>query len=88
MQCSQISMKSNNFFQISFSDLLIIRTKKQTMIKTSGRGQLLGPALGQVKILHTENKQQSIIQDAYNGTKIGASNIFWGNQLRFQISAH
>ena len=29
MQCSQISGKSNNFPQISFSDLLIIRTKKQ-----------------------------------------------------------
>ena len=54
---------------------------------TSGRGWLLGPAQGLEKTLHTENKQKNKIQDAHNSTKIGASNIFGGNQLRFQISA-
>ena len=33
------------------------------------------------------HKKQTKIKDGHNGTKIGASNIFRGNQLRFQISA-
>ena len=33
MQCSQISGKTNIYFQIKFSDLLIMRTMKQKMIK-------------------------------------------------------
>ena len=33
MQCSQISEKTNIYFQIKFSDLLIMRTMKQKMIK-------------------------------------------------------
>ena len=57
------------------------------LLLTSGRGWLLGPALGLEKTLHTENKEKIKVQDAHNGTKIGASNIFGGNQLRFQILA-
>ena len=65
-----------------------ILTKRKTMyIYTSGSGPLLGLTQGLEKTLHTENKQKNKIEDAHNGTKIGASNIFGGNQLRFQISA-
>ena len=50
-----------------------------------------GPALearsGVKKTLHGENKLKNRIKDGHNKTKIGASNIFGGNQLRFQISA-
>ena len=47
----------------------------------------MGSALGLEKTLHTENKlKKTKIKDGHNGTKIGASNIFRGNQLRFQIS--
>ena len=55
--------------------------------ETSGRGRLWGPALGLGKILHTENKLKIEIKDGHNSTKIGTSNIFRGNQLRFRISA-
>ena len=55
---------------------------------TSGRGQLLGPALGLEKTLYTEIKLKTKIKDDHNSTKIGASNIFGGNHLRFRISAH
>ena len=34
----------------------------------------------------TEKKTK--IKDGHNCTKIGASNVFGGNQLRFRISAH
>ena len=57
------------------------------LLLTSGRGRLLGPALGLEKTLHTENKLKNKNKDGQNGTKVGASNIFGGNQLRFQISA-
>ena len=55
---------------------------------TSGRGRLLGPALGLEKTLYTEIKLKTKIKDDHNSTKIGASNIFGGNHLRFRISAH
>ena len=52
---------------------------------------MAGPALrarsGVRKTLHTENKLKNKIIDGHNGTKIGASNIFGDNQLRFQILA-
>ena len=39
------------------------------------------------KTLHTKTNLKTKIKDGHNGTKIGASNIFGDNQLRFQISA-
>ena len=38
-------------------------------------------------ITHRKQTENTEIKDGQNGTKIGASNIFQGNQLRFQISA-
>ena len=38
-------------------------------------------------IAHKKQTKKGKIKDGHNGTKIGASNIFRGNQLRFQISA-
>ena len=55
------------------------------LIQTSVRGRLLGPALGLEKTLHIENKLKNKNKDGHNGTKIGASNIFEGNQLKLQI---
>ena len=47
-----------------------------------------GPAQGLEKIFaHRKQTKKSKIKDSHNGTRMGASNIFWGNQLRFQISA-
>ena len=51
-----------------------------------------GPAFGArsgVKKNITQRKQteKNKIKDGHNSTKIGASNIFGGNQLRFRISA-
>ena len=47
--------------------------------------KLLGPAQGFEKTLHTEHKLKNKTKEGHNGNKIGASNIFWGNQLRFRI---
>ena len=38
-------------------------------------------------VTHIEKKTEKNIKDGNNGTKIGASNIVGGNQLRYQISA-
>ena len=57
-------------------------------IYTSGSGPLLGLTQGLEKTLHTENQlKKTKIKDGHNCTKIGASNVFGGNQLRFRISA-
>ena len=53
---------------------------------------MAGPALGarsgvRNNITHRKHTGKIIIKDGHNSTKIGASNIFGGNQLRFQISA-
>ena len=50
-------------------------------------GPALGPAQGLEITLHIETYSKNRIKDGRNSTKIGASNIFGGNQLRFQISA-
>ena len=50
-------------------------------------GRLLGPAQELEKKLDTENKLKNKNKDSHNGIKIGASNIFGSNQLRFQILA-
>ena len=54
--------------------------------------QVAGPALGarsgvRNNITHRKHNEKNRIKDGHNSTKIGASNIFGGNQLRFQISA-
>ena len=49
--------------------------------------RLWGPAQGLEITLHIETYSKNRIKDGHNSTKIGASNIFGGNQLRFQISA-
>ena len=41
-------------------------------------GLAFGALSGVKRLLHTKNKQKNKIQDAHNGTKIGASNIFGG----------
>ena len=42
------------------------------LLLTSGRGRLLGPALGLEKTLHTENKKEKRkFEDGQNGNKIG-----------------
>ena len=53
---------------------------------------MAGPALGarsgvRNNITHTQQTEKNRIKDGPNSPKIGASNIFVGNQLRFQISA-
>ena len=51
---------------------------------------MAGPALGArsgVRKNITHKKKLNKIKDGHNATKIGASNIFEGNQLRFRISA-
>ena len=73
MQCSQISGISNNFSQVSFSDLLIIRTKKQTMIK-------IGACMG----LHLYTKKYYItfyFLEKYTSEYVATSNflVCWQN---------
>jgi len=53
---------------------------------TSGRTGFRARS-GDRKTLHAENKLKTNIKDGHNGTKIGASSMFGGNQLRFPISA-
>ena len=48
-------------------------------------GRLWGPTQGLEKTLHIENILKTKIKDSHNSTKIGASNIFRGNHLRFQF---
>jgi len=59
---------------------LIITTNKW-------QDRLWGPAQELIITLHIETYLKNRIKDGRNSTKIGASNIFGGNQLRFQISA-
>ena len=55
--------------------------------KNKWQDRLWGPAQGLEITLHIETYSKNRIKDGHNSTKIGASNIFGGNQLRFQISA-
>ena len=55
-----------------------------------GFHRLLGPAQGLEKTLHIENILKKYIKDSHNSTKIGATNIFWGNYLdsKLQLSRY
>ena len=55
--------------------------------KNKWHNRLWGPAQELKITLHIETCLNNIIKDGRNSTKIGPSNIFGGNQLRFQISA-
>ena len=57
-------------------------------LKNKWQDWLWGPAQGLEITLNIETYSKNRIKDGHNSTKIGASNIFGGNQLRFQISAH
>ena len=82
--CSDPKLGSANFS----SDIASIQYRNDFRNKNNKwQDRLLGPTQGLEKILYTENKQKTKIKDGNNSTKIGASNIFGGNQLRFQISA-
>ena len=50
-------------------------------------GPALGARSGVKDIITHRNILKNRIKDGRNSTKIGARNIFGGNQLRFQISA-
>ena len=58
-----------------------------TISKYKWLDRLLGPTQELEKTLLIESKLDIKIKDSHNGTKIGASTIFGGNQLRFRISA-
>ena len=40
---------------------------------------------GLEKTLHIENILKKYIKDSHNSTKIGATNIFWGNYLDYKL---
>ena len=61
--------------------------EKNDFIKNKWQDPIWGPAQGLEITLHIETYSKNRIKDGHNSTKIGASNIFGGNQLRFQISA-
>ena len=51
-------------------------------IQVAGAG-FGGPLCGQEKHYTQKTNLKTEIKDGHNSTKIGASNIFGGNQLRF-----
>ena len=60
---------------------------KYSSVSYKWQGLAFGARSWVRKKLHTENKLKTNIKDGYNGTKLGTSNEFGGNQVRFQISA-
>ena len=56
-------------------------------IENKWQGPALGACSGVRKNIRHKNKLKKNIKDSHNGTIIGTSNIFGGNQHRFQISA-
>ena len=61
-----------------------IRFERET---NKWQDRLWGPAQELNITLHIETYSKNRIKYGHNSTKIGANNIFGGNQLRFKISA-